>query len=174
MRLVSLNARKAQDAAMSPEVEVALIEISHPDLEAPIRLSSDSTVRLSSDPLSYGTRSNWRGADPETEPFLFVLISTVLPGEAEDAPASAQLVLQALDARMAEVLRAVTTPAEVALAVVLAGTPDVIEQEWTGLQLTGAEGGAATVTLSLSREEIELEPFPSTRMTRRNFPGLFV
>lgn len=172
MRRLSLNARLAQDAEGSAEIEVALILIEHPDLEAPIRLSTDNTERLSDDPLMYGTRSSWRGANPVTDPYLWVVASAVLPGDAEDAPATAQIALENLDAEMVELVRAFTDPAQVSLAVVLADSPDVIEGEWTGLQLVSADITAGEIVLSISRDEVELEPFPPGRMTRLNFPGL--
>ena len=57
------------------------------------------------------------------------------------------------------------------------GTPghlpdDLIEAEWTDLQLLTAEITGAEITLQFSREEIELERFPAGRMTRDRFPGL--
>ncbi|NEX47596.1 hypothetical protein [Pseudotabrizicola algicola] len=172
MRRLSLNARLAQDAEGGAEIEVALIHIEHPDLEAPIRLSTDNTERLSDDPLMYGTRSSWRGANPVTEPYLWVIASAVLPGDADDAPASAQIALENLDAEMVDLVRSFTDPASVSLAVVLAGSPDVIEGEWTGLLLVSADITAGEIVLSISRDEVELEAFPPGRMTRLNFPGL--
>lgn len=171
-RRLSLNARLAQDAPASAEIETALILVEHPQLAAPIRLSTDNTERLSDDPLMYGTRSTWRGADPLTEPYLWVIASAVLPGDAEDAPASAQIALANLDSEMVELLRSFSDPAAISLAVVLAGSPDVIEAEWTGLQLMAADITTDEIVLSISRDEVELEPFPPGRMTRLNFPGL--
>ena len=172
MRRLSLNARLALDAPASAEIEVALFVIEHPDLEAPIRLSTDNTERLSVDPLIYGTRSNWRGADPVTDPYLWIVASAVLPGDDDEAPASARLVIENLDAGLGTLLRSFTEPPMISMAVVLADSPDVIEAEWTGLQLASAEITAAEITLTLSRDEVELEPFPPGRMTRLNFPGL--
>ena len=70
MRRISLNARMANNAQASAEIPVVLIEMNHPELEKPIRLSTDNTERLSIDPLYYGTRSPWRGANPVTDPYL--------------------------------------------------------------------------------------------------------
>ena len=172
MRRLSLNARLALDAPASDDIEVVLFLIEHPDLAAPIRLTTDNTERLSVDPLIYGTRSTWRGADPLTEPHLWIIASAVLPGDAEDAPASAQVVLENLDAQMVELFRSFNDPATVSLAVVTAATPDLIEAEWTGLQLVSADINAGEIVLSLSRDEVELEGFPPGRTTRLNFPGL--
>lgn len=173
MRLVSLNFRLAQDADSTAEIYAVLFHIEHPDLAAPIRLSTDNTERLSSDPdLMYGTRSNWRGANRITEPFLWIIASTVLPSDLEDAPASAQLVIENLDREMVRLLNSFTTPATVHMAVVLADTPDLIEQEWSNLQLVSSEKDPGSILVSLSREEIEMEYFPAGRMTRNRFPGL--
>ena len=172
MRRLSLNARLAQDALASSEIEVALFEVSHPELESPIRLSTDNTERLSDDPLIYGTRSTWRGANPVTEPFLWIIASVVLPSDLEDAPASATLVLENLDAEMVELLRSFTTPPSVHIAGVLASSPDVIEVEFLDMKLTSAAIQGGEIHLSLDREEVELEHFPPGRMTRLNFPGL--
>jgi hypothetical protein len=171
-RRLSLNARMALDATTSAEIEVALMMFDHPDLEEPIRLSTDNTERLSTDPLTYGTRSTWAGSDPVTQPFLWIIASAVLPGDAEDAPASAQIVIENLDARIAEVLLSFTEPPSVRLAVVLASSPDLIEAEWSGLQLSRASITASEIVLSIDRDEVEQEHFPPGRMTRLTFPGL--
>jgi len=171
-RRISLNARQAHDDQSSAQIEVVLFEITHPALEAPIRLSTDNTEHLSSDPFTYGTRSAWRGADPLSDPYLWIIASAVVPDDNEDAPAASQIVLENLDARIAEILRSFTDQATVHMAVVLASTPDDIEGEWLDMRLMSAEGTASEITLSLSREEIELEYFPSGRMTRHKFPGL--
>lgn len=172
MRRISLNARLAADAQASDEIEVVLFRITHAELEAPIRLSTDNADRISDDPLIYGTRSSWGGADPLTDPYLFIIASAVLPSDLEDAPATAQVTLENLDSAIVELLTSFLSPATVDLAVVLASSPDLPEAEFTGLQLLSAEADAGAVTLSLSREEIELEYFPTGRMTRDRFPGL--
>lgn len=172
MRRLSLNARLAADDQAPDQIEVVLIEVSHPDLPQPVRLSTDNTERLSADPLYYGTRSTWRGADPVSDPYLWVVAEALLPSDQEDTPASAQIVLENLDAEMARLMRSFTTPATVALAVVLADTPDLIEVEFADLRLVQAEIDAGQIALTLSREEIELEYFPGGRMTRQRFPGL--
>lgn len=172
MRRVSLNARLAHDDLTSAEIEVALFRIRHPLLPAPIRLSTDSTERLSDDPPVYGTRSAWGEANPITEPYLWVIASTVLPGDADDAPAAATLILENLDSEMVELVRSFTDPATVDVAVVLASSPDLVEAEWSELMIMSADITAGEITLSLSRDEIELEPFPAGRLTRNRFPGL--
>lgn len=173
MRRVSLNARTAMDAATTDEVEVALITIEHPDLPAPIRLSTDPTERLSTDPLLYGTRSTWMGANPITEPFLFVMASTDIPGDLEDAPASATIVLDNVAKDTTALMRSFIDRPTVHLAVVLASSPDLIEVEYRGMVMVGAEGNAGEISISVTRAPIEDETVPMDRFTKDRFPGLF-
>jgi hypothetical protein len=174
MRRLSLNARLAQDADMSAEIPVVLFEINHPDLQKPIRLSTDNTERLSVDPLYYGTRSTWRGANPVADPYLWVIASTLLPSDQEDTPAGGTLVLENLDSEMVRLVRSFTDVATIHLAIALASSPNLIEDEYTDLQILSCDIDAGEIALTFSREEIELEYFPSGRMSRQRFPGLFL
>jgi len=172
MRRLSLNARLAMEAEATGEIEVILLVFDHPELPAPIRLSTDNTERLSEDPLMYGTRSSWRGANPITDPYLFVIASAVLPSDLEDTPAAAQIVLENLDSEMVGLLQSFITPATVHLAVVLASSPDLVEAEYADLQLISHAIDAGSISLSISRDEIEAEYWPTGRMSRERFPGL--
>lgn len=172
MRRVSLNARQAQDAEGTDEIYVALFYITHPDLAEPIRLSTDNTERLSVEPLMYGTRSTWLGSNPATEPFLFIVASTLLPSDVEDAPPSGNIIIENLDSRIAGLLRSFSDLATIHMAVVLADSPNLIEGEWRDLNIISADIDAGEVAVSFSREDINDEYFPSGRMTRDRFPGL--
>jgi hypothetical protein len=173
MRRVSLNARTADLGPTTSEVEVALFMITHPELAKPIRLSTDPTERVTADPLMYGTRSAWMDSNPSTQPFLFVLASAQLPSDLEDAPAAATIVLENVDNDIAILLRSFTERPTVHMAVVLASSPDLVELEYRGLRIIGAEGNAGEVSLSLSRAPIEDETVPMDRFTKDRFPGLF-
>ncbi len=170
MRRVSMNARAALEAGSSAEVEVTLFRITHPDLPEPIKLSTDNTEQISLEPLMYGTRSTWLGdAD---NPFLFLPISAMLPDDQEDTPPAALLVLEAISTEITQSLRSTTTPATVDMAVVLASSPNLIEQEWRGFKLMGVEGSASEITLQISRDPVFAEPWPAGRMTRQRLPGM--
>ncbi|WP_435656045.1 hypothetical protein [Brucella pituitosa] len=170
MRRLSLNARTALDAGATDEIYVVLLRFTHPSLDKPVFLSTDPTQRLSIEPLMYGTYSSW--LNPDREPFLFILASTMVPDDKEDTPAAATVILETVDKDMATVLRSIKDRATVDMAVVLASSTDVIEAEWTGLRLMNANGNASEITLQISRESIFEEPFPAGRMTRARFPGL--
>ncbi len=173
MRRLSLNARAALDAATTDEIEIVLLTVEHDDLPAPVRLSTDPTERLSIEPLMYGTRSSWFGADPATDPYLFVLASAEFPSDLEDTPAAATLVLENVDNEIAQLLRSFTDRPTVHMAVVLASSPDLIEAEFRNLKIVGVDGNAGEVSLSISRAPIEDEHVPMDRFTKDRFPGLF-
>jgi hypothetical protein len=174
MRRLSLNARTAHDAVGSKEVEVVLLHITHPETEQVIRLSTDPTDRISYNPPAYGTRSTWQDSDPadDDEAFLFILMSVMVPDDQEDSPPAAQLVLEAVDNRIVDALRSTLQRATVSMALVLASTPDLVEQEWLNFKLISAEGGGDTINLTISRDPVTAEPWPAGRMTRDRFPGL--
>lgn len=170
MRRVSLNARLALDQVATDELEVVLVIIEHPLLDAPVRLSSDNADRISVEPLMYGTRSTWRTGDGS--PFLFVMLDALVPDEQDDAPAQASLVLEILDSDIADILTATTVQATCHMAIVLASSPDNVEAEWIGLLMTSADGDSGQVSIKFSMEPITGEPYPADRMTKERFPGL--
>ncbi len=171
-RIISLNARMMTEAESFDGVEVLLIEITHPDLEKPVRLSTDNTEMLSSDPIVFGTRSTWRGANPATEPWFWIIADIVPPSDQENEPANASLVILNADTALADQLQGLTGPADAAIALVFADSPNDPEQEWLKLKLTTAEGDVGRVSMTFSREEVEMEMLPAGRMTRQYFPGL--
>lgn len=174
MKWVSLNARQANDAAHSDEVELALVQIEHPSLVAPIRLSSDNTERLSVEPITYGTRSAWNGANPLTEPYLFVGMEIELPGDAEDAPPAARMRFANIDPGLVPTIRSVNLQASVHIAVMLASSPDTPDGvEYRDLRLIDASYDAAAIEIVMTRRPIEDGMFPFARMTKQRFPGLF-
>lgn len=171
-RRISLSARSNQDAAYPDDLEIVLMQFEHPDLEQPLRLSANNTTRLSTDPLVYGTRSRWRGADPQTEPFLFRPISVELPADMEDVPHTARLVIEHFDASLPALLRSIRVRATLHMAIVLAGSPSTVEQEYLDLEIVGAQIGTVT-TIDASRRAIEEEGVPMDIIGPSRFPGLF-
>ena len=172
-RSISKAARQAIDDATTSEGEIALFVFEHPTLDAPLRLSTDPTERISSDPLAYGTRSTWDGADKSTDPYLFVLMSAEVPGDQEDTPAAPVIVLENVDNDIAALLRSFTDMATVHMAVVLASSPDFVEVEYRGMKLLSADGNAEEVRLSIGHRPIEDEGVPMDRFTKDRFPGMY-
>lgn len=161
------------DAASTHAVEVVLLMITHPLLTSPIRLSTDPTTRLSYDPLSYGTRSTWRGSNPVSEPFHFIVASADLPGDQEEVPTAARIVLENLHQDIGALLRSFTDWATIDIAVVMADTPNLVELQYLGLKIIAADGDLSQIVISAGRPALEDETVPMDRMTKDRFPGLF-
>nr|WP_319388198.1 hypothetical protein [uncultured Cohaesibacter sp.] len=170
---MSKTARRAFDDATTSEGEIALFVFDHETLDTPLRLSTDPTERISSDPLIYGTRSTWDGANPISEPYLFVLMSAEIPGDQEDVPAAITIVLENVDNDIAALLRSFTNFATVHMAVVLASSKNYVEVEYRDLMLLSADGDAGEVHLSIGRRPIEDMSAPMDRFTPHRFPGLY-
>lgn len=173
MRYISLAARRAAEAGTSAEIELLLVQIEHPELAAPLRFSTDPTERLNSDPLTYGTRSTWLGANPVTEPFEFVMATAALPSDEEDVPAAASIVIWDLSGAVGAALRSFRYPrATVHLALALASSPSVIEEEHLGLQLVERDISAGEVRLEIARKRIEEERYPTFSFSKGIAPGV--
>ena len=172
-RRLSFPGRRHFDASADAAVALVLIEISHPSLDAPLRFSTDMTERLSDDPLSYGTRSAWRGADPATQPFSFAAVDVEWPGERADTGPEARLFVSAIGTDVIDALRSVTEPPVVHMAKVLSTQPDVIEEECLDLEMHDVSADAVTLECALSHLPIWVELFPADRMSPDRFPALF-
>src|SRR5215203_1946511 len=122
-RTLSLDFRAAMNAQETGEVPVSLLTITHEDLVEPLRISSDPTARLTTDPLQYGTVS--RG-----ETYLYIPFQLSLPEDSEEAGPQAQLILQDIDRELIPLIRSASTPPQVLMEIVLASAPDDVEIEF--------------------------------------------
>ncbi|MCE7028481.1 hypothetical protein [Jiella avicenniae] len=180
-RVVSLNARTALEQQVSPDTPITLITIRHLELDGPLRLSTDPTVRTSTDPLTYGTWSRMLSPAITSDVFNlataaqfdFVLMSAVLPEDREDGTSPVDMVIENVASGMTAMARKLKTPAQVDFAVVLAATPDYVDFAWTGLYTVGSDWDDRAITIPVSREVIQRLSYPFGRMTRSFFPGLF-
>jgi hypothetical protein len=166
MRTVSLTMRAAMNAQETGEIPVVLLTITHPDLATPIRLSSDPTTRITTDPLVYGTVS--RG-----QSFQFLPFSVVLPDDKDEAPPSAHLVVDNIDRELIALIRSTSSPATVAMEMVLASAPDSVEILFPELDLVSAEYDQVAVNIGLAIDALLTEPYPAGAMNPSGFPGLF-
>lgn len=165
MPYIPLSARRTMFEERTPELEVLLVTITHPDLAAPIYLSSDPTERLSTDPLVYGTRSN--GIE-----YFFVLMGAVLPDDRKGTPPRTALTFDNIQSSYVELTRSFTSPAFVDMKVVFASAPDLVTQHYAGLRMTRVSYDESSLTFDISRELFLSEPF-GARQTKNFFPGLF-
>jgi hypothetical protein len=166
-RSISLVAKTYANEENPSNVPVVLLNITHVDLPGDvIRISSDPTVRLNNDPLTYGTIS--RGF-----PYLYIPFAAVLPDDKEDAPPVGRLMVDNIYRELIPLLRSYSTPAKVTMEIVMASTPDFVEAAWADFDLLTSSFDQASVTISLGVDALQNEPFPSDTLNPSTFPGLF-
>lgn len=155
-RSLSSAAQAAIFAAQTGQAFLILLTLSHDELAAPIRVTSDAVATVSG-----GETYN---------PFPFAI---ALPQERDDQLASTRLVIDNVDRSIVIALRSITSAPEVEMKVVLASSPDTIEAgpfTWT---LKGAKYDALTVEGELAFEDILNEAFPGGSFVPQTHPGLF-
>ena len=149
------------------EVFIVLLTITHATTPAEItRVSSDPTVRLSDDPVLYGTAS--RG-----ETFLFFPFDLRLPDAGGEAMPRAQLVIENVGRELIAAIRSVVEPAEILIELVCASTPDTVEASYPVLRVARVQYNAQTITCDLEYAPLTSEPYPAGSFTPGAFPGLF-
>lgn len=166
VRTLSLQFREAMHAQQTDVVPIVLLLIEHPDLDAPIRLSSDPTTRLQDSPPIYGTVS-------QGETWQFVPFQLIWPDEKEEAPPTQKLQIENIDRELIPLLRNTLEPALVQAFIVLSSDLDVVEIEGSPFELTNADYDATAITMTLNIDALAVEPFPAGSFTPAAFPGLF-
>ena len=156
-RNVSATARAAINAQQTGEAFLILLTISHPNIDPPIRVTSDGVNTIS------------RG-----ETFIAYPFEVTLPDDRDDQVVRASLRVDNVGREIATALRSIDSPPQVTLEVVLGSSPDTVEAGPFDFTLRGATYDALTVTGDLVFEDILNEPIPGDAMTPANFPGLFV
>lgn len=122
---------------------LVLLEISHPALPAPLRLSSDAVATLSG-----GARY---------EPFPF---EVVLPDDSEGRAPRAQIRIDNTSQEIVALLRGLTTPASLTIRIVRSADPNVAEREWAGLEWRTSAFDVSFITGTLSVDDLAAEEFP--------------
>jgi hypothetical protein len=166
MRYVSVDMRALlQGANDDDDVGVLLATITHPDLEEPIRFSSDNKDVISIDPYVRGTRVG------EIE--YFHSIRGVRLPEATDASPRGELVIDDLDGSRARAVRTLSAePPAISMVIVRASRPDLVEidvGEWEIVEVSTKAGALIIGIAETDRDE----PLPAHRMSKLYLPGLF-
>lgn len=165
MTEMSMDGRAQLAAEHRGSVPIWLLTFMHPALEAPIRLSSDRTKRLSIDPYILGTIS--RGNE-----YLWVPMDFVLPGDDEEAPPQIRVTIEAVDRSIFNVVRASREPATCKIELVWSFSPNLVELTLDHFEVVSAPYDEAQVTINLSQESFWGESWPTGRFTPTYFPGL--
>jgi hypothetical protein len=166
MRVLSLNFREALFGQESGEVPIFLLTITHPDLDAPVYLTTDPTERLGTDPLRYGTIS--RG-----NTYLYAGVDVTLPDEQDKSPPASKLTIANVTRDLVPLARSINTPAQVMIEAVLASAPDIVESSWPGFDMSNLTYDATSLQFDLTVDALVTEPYPGGSFSPANFPGLF-
>jgi hypothetical protein len=156
VRTISSTAHAAIYAAQTGEAFLMLLTISHAELAAPIRVTSDGVVTT-------------HGGQPYN-PWPFAI---ALPFERDDQLATTRLVIDAIDRSIVIALRSISSAPTVELKVVLASSPDTIEAGPFTFTLKNAAYDVVTVEGDLAFEDILNEGFPGGSFVPTSHPGLF-
>jgi len=148
--LQAINAEETDDAIL------VLVEITHPNLAEPIRVTSDGVDTVSN------------GNTFVSCPFEFEM-----PSEEDDSEMVGTLRVDNVDREIVQAVRTVATPPKVTVQIVRAADPDTIEVEWPEWDMVHAEYDVLKVTGKLSVESWTQEPFPAGKMDPSRFPGIF-
>lgn len=171
-RAVSMQARMAVMSEISDVVKIFLVTIWHRTLKDPIRVSSDPTVRLDefSDQVNviYGTRS-------QGQTYIYAGFDCMLLSDENGAAPQVQLSLPNASRDIIEAIeRMGSGPIQVDIKLVLAPTPDIVEVDIQGLELTEITYDETTITGNLSKDLLFTEPFPFRSFTPQEYPFMFM
>lgn len=155
-RNLSTPAQASVNARETGEVWLGMIELTHADFSAPIRLTTDS-VDVTHDGNVY-------------QAFPFDI--TLPDEEAEGVPVVDWMALNASQELTAE-FRSVTGPIDGSVFWALASSPDIIEVGPMELQLRAFEYDAEKMSGTLVIEPVLDAVFGSRSMDNTNAPGLF-
>jgi hypothetical protein len=142
-------------AQACPTAWLVLLSIEHPELDTPLRLTSDGVATVCN-----GDRY---------EPFPF---EVVLPDDAEGRAPRAQLRLDNTSQEVIALLRGLASPPRVVLSIVRASEPDIVERRWQGLEWRSSTYDLGFITGTLGVDDLALEEFPYVTFDGR-FRGLW-
>lgn len=165
MRTLSPTLIAALNGEETAEVYVLLITIDHPLLITPFRFSTDTTTRLTTEPLRYGTVS--RG-----NTFTYLPVGFVQPEDGDGVPPAISLTIDNIDRETTALLRSTQVAASVTCEIVLASAPDSVETSWPAFDLTQASLGATSIQIDLAIDAMQFEPYPAGRFGPAYFAGL--
>lgn len=155
-RTTSATFKQAAFAQETAEAVIVLIQIDHPTLSDPIRLSSDGadTIHNGDTYVSY--------------PF-----NLSLPDDPQEGLTKGQLTVDNVGRDIVPWLRAMASAPTVTIKVVLASDPDTVEAEFTNFELTNVSYDAQTITGDLGITTFMNEPYPGGSFLPSQYPGLF-
>lgn len=120
-------------ADTSDDPLLILLTIDHADLAEPLRF-----VRNNVDIVS------------RTFTFTAFPFDFAAPGDTEEGPANARIVIDNIDRRIVETIRALTMPPSVLVEIVLGSDPDTVEETFPPFEIRSASGDRLQISADLT------------------------
>lgn len=136
-------------------VFIVLIEISHSDLDAPLRFTSDGQDTVSN------------GVTYQAYPF-----NITLPTDDDGAQPTATFRIANVDKRIVEAVRSLTTAPTFKIWVVLDDNPNRVERGPWKMSLEDFRYDANEVSARITVPSLLSEPFPANTYNTVDYPGL--
>jgi hypothetical protein len=155
-RILSTATRNAVFAGSTADAFLVLLTITHADMEAPLRVSSDSVDTVS------------RG-----ETFTAFPFDLTLPDDDDGRPPRARLVIDNVDRSIVLAVRNLASSPIVTIEIVRAADPDTVEARFDDFRFTGITYDSHVVSGDLTVEDFTAEPYPAASFSPSLFPGLF-
>ena len=187
-RTLSPTMRASLFSRETGEVAMALLTVSHADLDEDLRLCTNPVERLEEgkrsgypavsdavpgtagepagdEPLLYGVTS--RG-----QRYLFAPIEVELPQDVNDGDPTARLAIDNIDLTLIDTIRSIEEGATITLEIVLASDPDTVEITFPSMKMVSVEYDRDAVAIDLAIDPLVTEPWPGDSFTPSAFPGL--
>lgn len=168
MTTVSLNFRQSAFAQETGAFPICLLTLSHPSLDAPIRISTDPTVRLEVSVLdvAYGT------VIQNTE-YIYLPMTLKLPDDTDDGAGEMTIELDNIHRAYTSAIRSIHDPIECHVEIVMSNDLNTVEAQWPAFLLTNVRYDAHVISATLKQETLEGEPFPALTFSPAYFRGMF-
>ena len=143
-------------ADTSDDPLLTLITVEHPDLAEPLRFTTDRVATIS------------RGMTFNPYPFEFAA-----PGEGDEGATAARIVIDNIDQRIVQTLRALASPPTALIEIVLGSDPDTVEETFPPFEIRTASGDRMQVSADLTDIDDDAQPLTRFHFVPSMAPALF-
>ncbi|OGP64589.1 MAG: hypothetical protein A2169_01090 [Deltaproteobacteria bacterium RBG_13_47_9] len=135
-----------------------------------VRISSDATVRISDDPIGYGTVSSVSGGE---ETYAYFPFEITLPQDDGSTVPKIRLTVPNISAEIGWWLRGSLVTPIVTVTLVSSADLDTAIATFPDFEMSSFSAGTMSIQGDLSLPNLEREPFPAGTFNPSCFPGIF-
>jgi hypothetical protein len=155
-RNISNTARIAINAPQTDQVFLVILTIDHPDLSSPMRVVNNKQSVISNG-----------------ETYIATAFSFIPPAQEDGVISNSQLSIDNVDRLMVQVIRTISSPADISASIILADSPDVVEAGPWDFKLRDVTYNRETVSGELVYASYLRDNLGTIKYKNINFPGLF-